>query len=104
MWWGIAWALAIGAVLAIAGIGWASWFLGPTADPRAVIAIVPLAGLAVLILAGLVVGKLGVGLGGAGGIATVGGVVLVGGVAGRLSARGRRADAETLPAGEEPST
>jgi hypothetical protein len=75
---GTARAVGLVALLAIAGLGWALWFLGPAARTLAVAALAPVAGAAVLILAALGVTKSGFALGGAAGIATYLFVTLLG--------------------------
>ena len=50
---------AVEHVLAIAGLGWAVWFLGPGVRPLVVLSVAPAAGAALITLGALVTVKLG---------------------------------------------
>jgi hypothetical protein len=67
-------------VVALAGAGWASRFAGGSLALR--MALAPATGLAVWVIAGVLLERLGVRMGGPGGVMTVIGVTLVGAVAG----------------------
>jgi hypothetical protein len=73
------WASSL-AVVALAGAGWASRFAGGSLALR--MALAPATGLAVWVIAGVLLERLGVRMGGPGGVMTVIGVTLVGAVAG----------------------
>ena len=64
------WAIALGALLFGAGIGWTLWFLGRGGSPTTLLALSPAVGVGMLMLASLVTAKTGAELGGAAGVAT----------------------------------
>jgi hypothetical protein len=66
----VAWAIALGALLLVAGLGWTAWFLGPGLAPITLLALSPAVGVGMLMLASLVTAKAGASLGGAAGVAT----------------------------------
>jgi hypothetical protein len=74
----VAWAGAILALLALAGLGWTRLVLGPDAEPSVFVGMAPAVGTAALILGGLVAAELGVRLGGPGGVATFGVITVLG--------------------------
>jgi hypothetical protein len=85
-------ALGLVVLLTAAGWGWARWFLGRDARPLLVVSVAPAVGAGILALAGLVVAKAGLVLGGAAGVGTfavvaVAGAALGVGLSGRVSAR-----------------
>jgi hypothetical protein len=82
----LGWAIALGALLFSAGIGWTRWFLPKAASPTTLLALSPAVGLGMLMLASLVTAKTGAELGGGAGVATF---VIVA-VVGWLLALGRR--------------
>jgi len=93
---GVLQAIALVAVLGLAGLGWTVWFLGTGARPVVVLSLAPTVGAAMLILAALVTTKLGFHPAEAPGIVTTGAVAALGGavaLAGHLRAGpGRSAD------------
>jgi hypothetical protein len=56
---GVLQAVALVALMGLAGLGWAMWFLGTGARPLVVLSVAPAAGAAVLMFGALVVAKLG---------------------------------------------
>jgi hypothetical protein len=78
---GLLWGGLLLVLLGAAGLGWAEAILGSDAPVEARWSVAPAAGAAAVILAGLAAVKLGVRLGGPGGVATYAAVVVVGAVA-----------------------
>jgi len=73
-----AWAIALGALLFAAGIGWTGWFLGRGAAPITLVALSPAVGVGMLMLSSLVTAKTGAELGGTAGIVTFAVVAVAG--------------------------
>jgi hypothetical protein len=86
---GLGRAVALAFLLGVAGLGWASWSLGPGSGALTILSLAPAAGAAVLILGALATVKAGFALGGAAGIATYAAVTVLGGAL-ALGSRVRR--------------
>jgi hypothetical protein len=84
---GLLWGALLLVLLGAAGLGWAETIIGRDIPPEARWSVAPAVGAAALILAGLVAVKLGVRLGGPGGVVTYAAVVLGGAVPALLRRR-----------------
>lgn len=92
---GVVEAIWLVALLGVAGLGWALWFLGTTARPLVVLSVAPAAGAAVLVLVALAATELGLHAAEAPGVATT---VVVAAAGFALAARGLRRNRPDRPA------
>jgi hypothetical protein len=96
---GLLWAVALVALLGVAGLGWTAWFLPAGARPLTLISLAPTVGAGTMILGALVTAKLGLHLTGPAGVATFSVVAAAGFAA--VAARSVRTNRPL--AGAEPS-